>query len=77
MKAPDEYILMVLFVLLLKRVHFLASFGLIWTDRAWKASEVVPPEQTLRKHREDTEKTPRNLVNILVLNFTFQRDLKN
>ena len=34
MKALDEHILMALFVLVLKRVYFLALFlGLIWTEK--------------------------------------------
>ena len=32
MKAPDEYILMELFVPVLKRVHFLAVFCLFWME---------------------------------------------
>ena len=33
MKALYEYILMVLFVLLLKGVHFLAFFKIYWTEK--------------------------------------------
>ena len=43
MKALDEYFLMVLFVLLLKRVHFLAIFCLIWKEK--HSSERVQPKR--------------------------------
>ena len=39
MEALDEYIVMVLFVLLLKRVHFLAFFKIDFDRETWQKTK--------------------------------------